>query len=191
MTAWKLRIEQALALLFLLTTASGAAKAADQTQWGEKNSRNMVSAETGLADSFDPKSGKNIKWRAQLGSQTYSTPTVGSGCVLIGTNNGNPRDPRQKGDRGVLMCFDEKDGTLRWQLVCPKINADKDRDWLQGGAGAPAKMPTDQFMDWPRDRVQQPRHDRGRPRLYADEPGRGRLPGPGGHGQRQRRPLQG
>ncbi len=139
----------AAGVLFLLASTSGAVRAADQPQWGQKDSRNMVSAETGLVDSFDPKSGQNIKWRAQLGSQTYATPTIGGGCVLIGTNNDNPRDLRQKGDRGVLLCLDEKDGTLRWQLVVPKINADKDRDWLQGGSGAPTKMPTDQYMDWP------------------------------------------
>jgi outer membrane protein assembly factor BamB len=137
------------ALLFLLTATAGTAVAADQPQWGEKNSRNMVSAETGLPDSFDPETGKNIKWKAQLGSQTYATPTVAGGCVLIGTNNGNPRDPRLKGDRGVLLCLDEKTGAMKWQLVCPKIRDDKERDWLQNGNGAATKMTTDQYMDWP------------------------------------------
>jgi outer membrane protein assembly factor BamB len=115
-----------------------AARAADQPQWGQKFTRNMVSAETGLPDSFDPKSGKNIRWRAALGSQSYGTPTVGGGCVLIGTNNANPRDPRQRDDCGVLLCFDEKDGALRWQLVVPKREADPFQDWPRVGmASAP------------------------------------------------------
>ncbi|MEO8425630.1 MAG: hypothetical protein ABI651_00825, partial [Verrucomicrobiota bacterium] len=38
--------------------------AADQLQWGQAWSRNMVSKEKGLPDSFDAKTGKNIKWVA-------------------------------------------------------------------------------------------------------------------------------
>jgi outer membrane protein assembly factor BamB len=47
--------------------------------------------------------------------------------VLVGTNNGRPRDPKHQGDRGVLMCFNESDGSLLWQLIIPKI-ADY-QDW--------------------------------------------------------------
>ena len=36
------------------------ALAADQPQWGQAWSRNMVSAERGLPDSFDPHTGSNI-----------------------------------------------------------------------------------------------------------------------------------
>ena len=32
-------------------------------------------------------------------------------------NNGAPRDPRIKGNRGILMCFAEKDGKFLWQAV--------------------------------------------------------------------------
>jgi hypothetical protein len=39
-----------------------AAFATDQPQWGEAWTRNMVSKERGLPDSFDPKTGQNIKW---------------------------------------------------------------------------------------------------------------------------------
>src|SRR5690349_18489356 len=86
------------------------ARAADQPQWGQKFSRNMVSDEKGLPDSFDPATGKNIRWQVELGDQSYATPIVAGGKVLIGTNNERPRDPKHRGDRGVLMCFDEKDG---------------------------------------------------------------------------------
>jgi len=75
----------------------------------------MVSEEKSLPDSFDPKTGRNIKWSAKLGTETHSTPIVASGRVYIGTNNDAPRDPKHQGDRGVLMCFDEKTGKLLWR----------------------------------------------------------------------------
>ncbi|MHC4496599.1 MAG: outer membrane protein assembly factor BamB family protein, partial [Planctomycetota bacterium] len=117
--------------------------AADQLQWGEKYSRNMVSAETGLPDSFDPATGRNVKWVAPLGTSTYSTPVIADGKVLIGTNNENPRDHRHKGDRGVLMCLDEKDGSLCWQLVVSKIVGDPRIDWRGAGICSPATVEGD------------------------------------------------
>ena len=95
--------------------------AGDQPQWGERYSRNMVSDETGLPDSFDPHGNVNVKWSVPLGTSTYSTPVIAGGKVLIGTNNDEPRDPRHEGDRGVLLCLDEKDGRFCWQLVVPKL----------------------------------------------------------------------
>src|SRR5437660_2870541 len=91
--------------------------AADQPQWGRAWSRNMVSGEKGLPDSFDPKTGRNIKWVARLGTETHSTPIAAGGQLYVGTNNGEPRDPKHQGDRGVLMCFEEKTGKFQWQLV--------------------------------------------------------------------------
>ena len=104
----------------------------------------MVSSEAGLAESFEPATGKNIKWVVPLGTQTYSTPVVSGGKVLIGTNNGNARDTRQKGDRGVLMCFNEEDGSLFWQLVVPKLGGDPHRDWPRAGTWAQPKAPHSQ-----------------------------------------------
>ncbi|HZL36022.1 MAG TPA: PQQ-binding-like beta-propeller repeat protein [Tepidisphaeraceae bacterium] len=131
----------AVAGLLAAGLAAPPAPAADQPQWGRKDTRNMVSDEKGLPDSFDPATGKNIKWVAELGTQSYATPIVASGRVFIGTNNEKPRDPRQQGDRGVLMCLDEKDGHLVWQLVVPKLSADEHDpylDWPQAGmASAP------------------------------------------------------
>ncbi len=109
------------------------AGAADQPQWGLGWSRNMVSEETGLPDSFDPQTGRNIKWVAQLGTETHSTPIVAHGRVFIGTNNGAPRDPRHQGDRSVLMCFAEQNGDLLWQLVVPKLTNSMYWDWPGAG----------------------------------------------------------
>ena len=48
-----------------------------------------------------------------------------------------PRDPRHKGDRGVLLCLDEKDGHLLWQLVAPKLGTDVYLDWTRAGMCSP------------------------------------------------------
>lgn len=117
--------------------------AADQPQWGQAWSRNMVSAEKGLPAAFDPKTGQNVKWAAKLGTETHSTPVVAGGRVYIGTNNGEPRDPKHQGDRGVLMCFDEATGKLLWQLVAPKRSEDPYFDWPGCGISSPATVDGD------------------------------------------------
>jgi outer membrane protein assembly factor BamB len=115
----------------------------DQPQWGQQYSRNMVSDETHLPESFDIATGKNIKWVVPLGSETYGTPVVADGKVLIGTNNENPRDPRHDGDRGVLLCLDESNGELCWQLIVPKLEGDPYLDWPGAGIVSPATVEGD------------------------------------------------
>jgi outer membrane protein assembly factor BamB len=114
--------------------------AADQPQWGQAWSRNMISSERSLPDAFAPKSGRNIKWSAKLGTETHSTPVVSGGRVYIGTNNGEPHDPKHQGDRGVLLCLDERDGRLLWQLVVPKREEDPYHDWPRCGISSPATV---------------------------------------------------
>lgn len=128
--------------LFLLLSVCSSFSA-DQPQWGTAWSRNMVSGEKGLAEKFDVKSGENVKWRAALGTETHSTPVVSGGQVFIGTNNGKPRDAKHAGDRGVLMCFDEKTGDLQWQLVVPKSTEDQYFDWPRIGMCSPPTVEGD------------------------------------------------
>ena len=66
-----LSIVLSIALLPLLALEywSFSVPAADQPQWGQAWSRNMVSSERSLPDSFDPATGKNIKWSARLGTE--------------------------------------------------------------------------------------------------------------------------
>ena len=103
----------------------------------------MVSDEKGLPDSFDPATGQNIRWSAKLGTETHSTPVVSGGRVYIGTNNGEPRDPKHQGDRGVLMCFEESTGKFLWQLVVPKREEDPYFDWPKCGISSPATVDGD------------------------------------------------
>lgn len=110
----------------------------DWPMWGGTADRNMVSSATGLPSEWDVKSGKNIKWKAQLGSQSYGNPVVGGGMVFVGTNNESPRDPKQPGDRGVLMAFRESDGEFLWQQTHTKLESGRANDWpFQGVASAP------------------------------------------------------
>lgn len=105
----------------------------------------MISHERGLTPEFDPDTGQNIRWVAKLGTSTYSTPVIGGGKVLIGTNNGNPRNDRHAGDRGVLMCFRESDGAFLWQLVVSKliIPGETCVDWEGVGMVSPATLEGD------------------------------------------------
>src|SRR5215475_6150068 len=81
----------------------------DWPMWGGTPDRNMVSNMKGMPTSWDVKTKKNIKWIASLGSQSYGNPVVSGGQIYVGTNNELVRDPKQGGDRGVLMCFRESD----------------------------------------------------------------------------------
>ena len=121
----------------ILVAGQMLALAADRPQWGERNSRNMASSETGLPSSFNPATRENILWTAPLGTKTYATPVIAEGRVYIGTNNGVPRDSRQEGDRGVLLCLNEQDGALVWQLVVPKVPNDRYQDWPMVGICSP------------------------------------------------------
>jgi hypothetical protein len=74
----------------------------DWPMWGGTADRNMVSNATGLPSEWDVKTKKNIKWVADLGSQSYGNPFVAGGMVFVGTNHELLRYQKQDGDRGVL-----------------------------------------------------------------------------------------
>jgi outer membrane protein assembly factor BamB len=125
-------------LTLLLTTGAAATLSADWPMWGGTPARNMVSSMTGAPTEWDVKTGKNVKWVAELGSQSYGNPTVGGGVVLIGTNNELGRDPKQAGDRGVVMAFRESDGEFLWQATFDKLSSGRANDWpFQGIASSP------------------------------------------------------
>ena len=128
---------------FLFALLPVLSLAADQPQWGQAWTRNLVSEEKHLPGSFDPATKQNVKWVIDLGTNSHSTPTIAGGRIFIGTNNANPRDPKHVGDRGVFMCLDEKDGHLLWQLVVPKLEDDKYLDWPEMGMCSDATVEGD------------------------------------------------
>ena len=122
----------------IVFAASAAVMANDWPMWGGTPSRNMVSDAKGLPTTWDVKTGKNVKWVAELGSQSYGNPTVANGVVLIGTNNEAMKDPKQGGDRGVLMAFREETGEFMWQATFEKLASGRANDWpFQGIASSP------------------------------------------------------
>jgi outer membrane protein assembly factor BamB len=124
-------------LSVVLMTPSGKGEK-DWPMWGGSPDRNMVSDATGLPTTWDVKTGKNIKWVAELGSQSYGNPVVGEGVVLIGTNNEVLKDPEQTGDRGVVMAFRETTGEFLWQATHEKLTSGRANDWpFQGIASSP------------------------------------------------------
>jgi outer membrane protein assembly factor BamB len=106
--------------------------------WGGTPDRNMVSQMKGLPTDWDVKTKKNVKWVAELGSQSYGNPVVAGGMVFVGTNNELLRDPKQGGDRGVLMAFRESTGEFLWQQTHTKLESGRANDWpFQGVASSP------------------------------------------------------
>lgn len=129
--------------LFCASVAAFMACAADQPQWGERFTRNMISTERGLPDDVDIETGRNVRWIAELGNETHASPVIAGGRVYLGTNNANPRDPRHIGDRGLLKCFDEATGRFLWQLVVPKITISVYWDWTGSGVCSPPTVEGD------------------------------------------------
>ncbi len=125
--------------LLALAAGSTAAVAAEVAQYGNTPSRNMVSAEKNVPEKWDPKTGLNIKWSMDLGSQSYAGPVVSGGKVYVGTNNERQYNPALKGDRGNVIAFDEQTGKFLWQSAHPKLPAGRVNDWpLQGVCSTPA-----------------------------------------------------
>ena len=92
--------------LALLPLAASPAFAADWHMWGGTPQRNMINTvEKNIPDTWDVATGKNIKWVAQLGSQSFGNPVVAGGKIFVGTNN-QCRAPAQgqgrQGRRDVL-----------------------------------------------------------------------------------------
>ncbi|MBM41025.1 MAG: hypothetical protein CL483_03760 [Acidobacteria bacterium] len=131
----RLRAVQTVAAGILAVVAAAAPIAAQDEvgMFGNTPSRNMVSDETGVPETWDPRTGANILWSQPVGSQAYGGPTVANGKVYVGTNNEGVRDPAYEGDMGVLMAFDAASGDFIWQMVHDKLSAGRVNDWpLQG-----------------------------------------------------------
>jgi outer membrane protein assembly factor BamB len=132
-------------------------KKGDHAMFGGTPSRNFVNLDMVTLSHEFPKSaddekvrviGDRMKWKAQLGSRAYGGPTVANGKIVVGTNNDNPRNKRDRGkatdddpagpplDKGVLMCFDEKTGEFLWQAVHDKLESGQVNDWPREGVCA-------------------------------------------------------
>lgn len=121
-------------------------KANDWIMWGGDPDRNMVNTvEKGIPSTWDIETGKNVRWTAQLGSQTYGNPVISNGKVLVGTNNQAERQPKSTGDKGVIMCFREQDGKFLWQMTHDKLPAGRVNDWPRQGVCSSPAVDGDRF----------------------------------------------
>jgi outer membrane protein assembly factor BamB len=108
----------------------------DWPMFGGTITRNLVNlTDRDPPTTWDVTPGKevNVKWSLDLGSKAYGGPIISGGKVFIGTNNEKPRNPAVKGDKGVMMCFDEKTGNFLWQIVHDKLAAGRVQDWPKEG----------------------------------------------------------
>lgn len=108
--------------------------------------RNFVNPHVkGIPEEWDIFEGENILYSVQLGSRAYGGPVVSNGKILIGTNNEFPRDKSITGDKGVMMCFNEEDGSFLWQIVHDKLAAGRVWDWPQQGICSTPAIEGDRF----------------------------------------------
>ena len=114
-------------------------KSRNPEEWplfGGTVSRNLVNIfDKNIPTDWDITKGKagNIKWSVDLGSKAYGGPVIAGGKLFMGTNNGQPRNPKIMGDKGVMMCFDVKTGNFLWQTVYDKLAAGRVKDWPEEG----------------------------------------------------------
>jgi outer membrane protein assembly factor BamB len=136
------------------SAAVAPVKAGDWPQWGGNGLRNNVPAVENAPVSWNPgqfdrktsqwisdkthsnnkwigDKAQNIKWVATLGSQTYGNPVVANGKLVVGTNNASGYVKRYPGsvDLGVLLCFNEADGSFLWQHSSEKLPTGRVHDW--------------------------------------------------------------
>src|SRR5262245_25246537 len=106
----------------------------DWPTFGGSRSRNMVNlVARKVPIDADETTGKNSKWRAEVGTRAAGGPVVAGGRVYVGTNNGRPRDAAVQFDAGVIMCFDEATGKFIWQAAHARHPAGRIHDWPQHG----------------------------------------------------------
>jgi outer membrane protein assembly factor BamB len=133
-------------------TANAKIEPGDWSQWGGSGYRNntpvakTIPTEWKLGEidrktqKWKKEGSKNIRWVAQLGSQTYGNPVIAAGRVYVGTNNtgGYLKRYSPDVDLGVLLCINEKDGAFLWQDSSEKLPTGRVHDWpLQGICCAP------------------------------------------------------
>jgi outer membrane protein assembly factor BamB len=133
MTRFKTAVLLGLPALGAAAALAQAPAAVEKAMFGNSYARNMVSDEKGLPADFDVKTGKNVKWWADVGSQAYAGPTLLGGKVFVGTNNDGHRNAKLKGDRGVIMAFEADAGAFLWQMTHEKLPAGRVNDWPQQG----------------------------------------------------------
>jgi len=164
--SWQLLIP----VLFCVSAIVSTVSAGDHLQWGQKDSRNMVSAETGLADSFDPATGRNIKWSAGHGKLRHAGYSPGQGADRH-EQRASPRSPSQGRSRRAAL-----PGRKRRKSLLATHRSQTQTHALSGLAKVGPLLAGDR---------------RRRKGICSDQPRRGCMSRPQRPGQRQRRAIPG
>ena len=95
---------------------------ADWPMWGGTPDRNMVSNMKGLPTDVgrQDQEEREVGRRARLADATATPSSPTAWCWSAPTTKAM-RDPKQPGDRGVLMAFREADGEFLWQQTHEKL----------------------------------------------------------------------
>ena len=132
----RLVLAVAVVAVSLVALPAGAVWAGDWPQWCGSDGKNLVSAEKGLPESFEPgrkqsqegtidlATAQNVKWGVKLGDAFYSTPSVAGGKVYVGG---------LEGPDGTFTCFDAATGRRLWQWKAPPREAPRNIDGFSIG----------------------------------------------------------
>lgn len=105
-------------------------RADDWPSLGRDATRNPVSLEKNPPRQWDDKSGKHIKWSAELGLGAYgTTPVVAGGLVWVGANSWTGDNDDPKTNAALLRCFRESDGELLYEYVSPRLPGERRTFW--------------------------------------------------------------
>lgn len=108
----------------------------DWPMWGGSPGRNAVNPAATIPTDWDLKTGRNVQWKAALGTYSYGGPVVAGGRVFVGTNNAAEYRSHSKGDRGCLLCFEAAGGSLLWQATHEKLPSGSANDWPEQGVAS-------------------------------------------------------
>ena len=61
-----------------------------------------------------------VYWRSRVGTKV-GPAVIARDRILVGTNNGNPRDGKRTVDLAALMCFQADDGKFLWQATHSRL----------------------------------------------------------------------
>jgi outer membrane protein assembly factor BamB len=110
-----------LSIILLFTCGAHTSPAADWPQWAGSDSKNMVSGEKHLPDSFTPgdkkpdgtldlTTARNVRWGIRIANAVYSTPSIGNGKLFVGG---------MENKEGTFVCLDASTGKLLWKWKAP------------------------------------------------------------------------
>lgn len=122
---------------FLGQRLSHPLAAADWPMLGRDATRNSVSPESNAPVDWDLETGRNIRWKARLGSMAFADPVVADGLVWIGTNRERTQPPRGTNEAATLVAFRAQDGLPVFEHLMPPLQGPMHQVSVLGLNGSP------------------------------------------------------